>query len=76
MSNFVTNNYGMSFFKIVRGNPLGENPINRIKKAPEGADLLNGASYGTELEDNCVFVAHQTLHETELMLNIKKWIRA
>ena len=40
------------------------------------AIFKNGASNGRELEDNCVFVAHQTLHETELMLNIKKWIRA
>ena len=46
------------------------------KKGDFLSPFVNGASKGRELEDNCVFVAHQTLHETELMMNIKKWIRA
>ena len=56
---------------------MGSHPHHANKKADNKSHLLfYGASNGRELEDNCVFVAHQTLHETELMMNIKKWIRA
>lgn len=45
------------------------------KKAPSGAFFcLNGASNGRELENICISVAQQTLHEIELMMNIKVWL--
>jgi len=46
------------------------------KKASEGANSLNGASNGTELENNCVIFAQLSLHESELIMNIKHWVHA
>ena len=45
-----------------------------IKKDLLKVILLNGANNGRELENNCISVAQQTLHETELMMNIKAWL--
>lgn len=46
------------------------------EKAPEGANSLNGASNGTELENYCVRFAKLSLYEDELIMNIKHWLCA
>jgi len=46
------------------------------KKASEEANLLNGASNGRELENNCIRFAQLSLYERELVANIKAWLYA
>ncbi len=35
---------------------------------------FNGARNGRELEDNCIRFAQLSLHEDELIMNIKHWM--
>ena len=44
-----------------------------MKKAPEGANSINGTSDGTRDEPNFAKLAQQCLHETEIMTRLEKW---
>ncbi len=49
--------------------------LSITKKEPLNEALyLNGASKGTELENNCIRFAQLSLHESELITNIKVWL--
>ena len=38
------------------------------------AQFVNGARNGRELENNCIRFAQLSLHESELIMNIKVWL--
>ena len=44
------------------------------EKAPEGANSVNGASNGIRLEKYCIEFAELSIHETELMEQVYKFL--